>query len=81
MPAARSDYPLRKLFAMPALWLFTAILFCIVTGVYGINFWLPTIIAATGIKSVLAVGLVTAACYFSSAVLSVLITRHAERTQ
>ncbi len=75
----KGDYPLRSLFAIPAMWLFTLILFCIVTGVYGINFWLPTIIGETGIKSVLAIGLVTAACYFSSAVISVLVTRHAER--
>jgi MFS family permease len=76
---AKGDPPLRALFAIPAMWLFTAILFCIVTGVYGINFWLPTIIRDTGLQSVLAVGLVTAACYFSSAVISVLVTRRAER--
>jgi len=75
----KADVPLRALFAMPAMWLFIAILFCIVTGVYGINFWLPTMISATGIKSVLTIGLITAACYFTSAVVSVLVTRHAER--
>src|SRR6185369_939742 len=75
---SKGDHSLWSLLSMPAIWLFTAILFCIVTGVYVINFWLPTIIAETGIKSVLAVGVVTAACYFSSAIVSVLITRHAE---
>jgi MFS family permease len=75
----KGDYPLRKLFAIPAMWLFTVILFCIVTGVYGINFWLPTIIGETGIRSVLVIGSITAACYFSSAVLSFLVTRNAER--
>jgi len=76
---SKGDYPLRKLFAIPVMWLFTAILFCIVTGVYGINFWLPTIIGETGIDSVLVIGAITAACYFSSAVISVLVTRRAER--
>jgi MFS family permease len=75
----KRDYPLRALFSIPAMWVFTVILFCIVTGVYGINFWLPTIIAGTGIQSVLTIGLVTAACYFSAAVISLLVTRHAER--
>jgi MFS family permease len=80
----KTHYPLHRLFAIPAMWLFTVILFCVVTGVYGINFWLPTIIRETmvretGIQSVLAVGVVTAACYFSSAVISVLVTRRAER--
>jgi MFS family permease len=77
--AKKGDYPLRRLFAIPVMWLFTVILFCIVTGVYGINFWLPTIIGDTGIESVFVIGAITAACYFSSAVLSVLVTRHAER--
>jgi MFS family permease len=77
---SKGDHSLRTLFAMPAMWLFTVILFCIVTGVYGINFWLPTIISETGVQSVLVIGLVTAACYFSSAIVSVLVTRHAERS-
>jgi MFS family permease len=75
----KGDYSLPTLLAKPAMWLFIVILFCIVTGVYGINFWLPTIIGETGIDSVLVIGLITAACYFSSAVMSVLITRRAER--
>jgi MFS family permease len=77
--ATKGDHKLGKLLATPSIWLFTAILFCIVTGVYGINFWLPTMISETGMKSVLATGLVTAACYFSAAVMSVLLTRRAER--
>ncbi len=77
--STKSDAPLRRLFAIPAMWLFTVILFCIVTGVYGINFWLPTIIRETGIESVFTIGAITAACYFSSAVISVLVTRRAER--
>lgn len=75
----KSDFPLHKVFAIPAMWLFTLILFCIVSGVYGINLWIPTIIKETGIKSVFVIGLITAACYSSSAVLSVLITRRAEK--
>jgi MFS family permease len=75
----KRDTPLRELFAIPAMWLFTVILFCIVTGVYGINFWLPTIISETGVGSVLDVGYITAACYFSAAAISVLVTRRAER--
>jgi MFS family permease len=75
----KTDYPLRALFAVPMMWVFTLILFCVVTGVYGINFWLPTIIQETGITSMLDIGLVTAACYFSAAIISVLVTLRAER--
>lgn len=75
----KENVSLRRLFSIPAMWLFTVILFCIVTGVYGINFWLPTMIAATGIESVLVVGAITAACYFSAAAVSVVVTRRAEQ--
>jgi MFS family permease len=75
----KSAHSLRTVFSVPAVWLFTCILFCIVTGVYGINFWLPTIIRETGVTSVLTIGLITSACYFSSAILAFLITRHAEQ--
>jgi MFS family permease len=75
----KSDHSLRAVLSVPAVWLFTCILFCIVTGVYGINFWLPTIIGESGVKSVLTIGLITAVCYFSSAIAAFLITRHAER--
>ncbi len=67
------------LFSVGALWLFTAIYLLIVTGVYGINFWLPSIIAQTGVRSVLSIGWITALSYSVSAVLAVLITRRAER--
>jgi len=75
----KNDYSLRVLFSVGALWLFTAIYLLIVTGVYGINFWVPSIIAQTGVRSVLSIGWITALSYSVSAVLAVLITRHAER--
>src|SRR5690606_12713891 len=52
----KTDHRIGSLLARPVMWLFIAILFCIVTGVYGINFWLPTIIGETGIQSVLVIG-------------------------
>jgi MFS family permease len=70
---------LRDLLALKTLWLFAVIYLLIVTGVYGINFWLPSIIQQTGVGSMLSIGLVTALSYFVAAVLAVLVARHAER--
>ncbi len=76
----RHDLSLRSLFAHPMQWTFTAIYLLIVIGVYGVNFWLPTIIRASGVSSVLTVGLVTAIPYAFGAVIMIVATRHAERT-
>ena len=75
----KRDYPLRALFAVKELWLFTGIFLLIVMGVYGINFWLPTLIKNSGVQSVFAIGLITAASYLIGAVIALLATRHAER--
>ncbi len=44
----KNDSSLRVLLSMRALWIFTAIYLLIVMGVYGINFWLPSIIQQHG---------------------------------
>ncbi len=75
----KRDYSLSALFAVRELWLFTGIFLLIVMGVYGINFWLPSIIQATGVQSVFYIGLITAASYLVGAVIALISTRHAER--
>jgi MFS family permease len=75
----KRDYSLRALFSIKALWSFTAIYLLIVMGIYGINFWLPSIIQRSGVSSLLSIGWITALSYLVSAVLAVLIARHAER--
>jgi hypothetical protein len=35
----------------PRVWLTRAIYFCFVAGLYGVGFWLPTIISGMGVKS------------------------------
>ncbi|HET7131329.1 MAG TPA: MFS transporter [Gammaproteobacteria bacterium] len=75
----KRDHSLRDLLAVKPLWLFSLIYLLIVTGVYGINFWLPSIIQQTGVRSILSIGWITALSYLVSAVLAVLAARHAER--
>jgi MFS family permease len=75
----KQDHSLRTLFAVKELWLFTGIFLLVVMGVYGINFWLPTIIQSSGVESVFYIGLITAASYLVSAAIALLSTRHAER--
>ena len=76
----KSDYPLTKLFSIGMMWIFTTIYLCIVIGVYGISFWLPSIVESKGVKSILMVGLITAIPYALSVAIMLVVTRNAERT-
>jgi D-galactonate transporter len=72
---------LRAMFADRRVWLMCFIYFCCVMGQYGITFWLPTLIKAAGVKSVLNVGLFTAIPYAVTIVTMILVGRSADRTR
>ncbi|QBR72405.1 MFS transporter [Beijerinckiaceae bacterium] len=62
----------------PRVWLTGAIYFCFVAGLYGIGFWLPTIISGMGVKSAFEVGVLTAVPYAAGAVGMVLVGKSAD---
>ncbi len=62
------------------VWLMSAIYFSFVMGLYGIGFFLPTIIKATGVASPLTIGFLTAIPYAFAAVTMVWVARHADKT-
>jgi sugar phosphate permease len=51
---------LREVFTNRSVWLLGVALFLIVMGMYGIYFWLPTLIKESGVRDPLMVGLITA---------------------
>ena len=64
----------------PKIWLMSLIYFCFVMGLYGVSFWLPTIIKAMGVKSALDVGFLTAIPWVVGAVVMVWVGRRSDRT-
>ena len=78
--ASKQDYPFGELFKQPILWALTLIYFLLVVGIYGINFWLPSLIKATGVTSLFSIGLVTAIPYLIGVVGMILATRKAEHS-
>ncbi len=64
----------------PKIWLMALIYFSFVMGLYGVSFWLPSIIKAMGVKSALDVGLLTAIPWIVGAVCMVLVGRRSDRT-
>jgi D-galactonate transporter len=75
----KEDHSLRQVFRSPRVWLMSAIYFCFVMGLYGVSFWLPSIIKATGVKSPLDVGFLTAIPYAAATACMILVSRSADR--
>jgi predicted MFS family arabinose efflux permease len=58
----------------------SAIYFCCVMGQYGITFWLPTLLAATGHNSPLMIGMLSALPYGAAVLTMILVSRHSDIT-
>jgi len=78
--AHKEDPPIRTVMSSPRVWLMSAIYFCFVMGLYGVSFWLPTIIKQTGVKGALDIGLLTAIPYGCAVVGMVLVAYSADRS-
>jgi len=57
-----------------------AVYFTLMIGLYGIAFWLPTIVKAFGVKGYLEIGLISAIPYGVATVGMLLLSRHSDRT-
>lgn len=77
--AEKEDESLMKIFTSARVWLLAVIYFSFVMGIYGVSFWLPTIIKAMGIADPLEVGMMSAIPYGFAAVAMLLVGRSADR--
>jgi MFS family permease len=76
----KTEHKLRDAFASGKVWVLCAIYFTLMIGLYGIAFWLPTIVKAFGLKGYLQVGLVTAIPYGVAVVGMIFISNHSDKT-
>lgn len=72
---------LSGVFTNGRVWFMAAIYFCCMMGLYGVGFYLPTLIKAAGVKDALDVGLLTAVPYGCAIVAMLLIARSADRSR
>jgi D-galactonate transporter len=79
--ATKHDMPVRQVLASPRVWLMSLIYFSFVMGLYGVSFWLPTIIKATGVTDAFMIGLLSAIPFAAAVVGMVLVSRSADRTR
>ena len=66
---------------LPRVWAMAAVYFTLVMGLYGLNFWLPTIVKELGYREPLQIGLVSAIPFGAACVAMLAVARHADSTQ
>ncbi|TDF83956.1 MFS transporter [Pseudomonas sp. H9] len=76
-PVTVSD-SLVSVFTNPMIWTFGFVYFCIQSGVYAINFWLPSIIKSLGFSDALLIGWLSAIPYLLAGVFMLLVGRSAD---
>jgi MFS family permease len=78
--AHKAEHKLSDAFRNPKVYVLCAIYFTLMIGLYGIAFWLPTIIKAFGVKGYLEVGLISAIPYTVAVIGMMIVSRHSDRT-
>ncbi len=77
--AGKTHDSIAAVFKDGRVWLMAVIYFCCMMGLYGISFYLPTLIKASGVKNALDVGLLTAIPYACAVISMISVARSADR--
>ncbi|KER69950.1 MFS transporter [Burkholderia cepacia] len=64
----------------PKILLMGAIYFCYTMGLYGVSFWLPTLIKASGVSDTFEVGMLTSIPYAAAVVAMLAVSYSSDRT-
>jgi D-galactonate transporter len=75
----KSPHSLGGVLTDARVWMMSAIYFCFVMGQYGLTFWMPTLVKATGVKDNLTTGLLSAIPFLVAVVAMILCGRSADR--
>ena len=75
----KEDLRLGAVLTSPRVWLMSLIYFSFVVGLYGVSFWLPTIIKATGVTDAFIIGLLSAIPFAAAVVAMLLVARSADK--
>ena len=76
----KTEHRLADAFKSGKVWVLCAIYFTLMIGLYGIAFWLPTIVKAFGIKGYFGVGLITAIPYGVAVIGMIFLSVHSDKT-
>jgi len=76
----KTEHKLIDAFKSGKVWALCAIYFTLMIGLYGIAFWLPTIVKAFGVKGYFEVGMITAIPYGVAVIGMILLSNHSDKT-
>ena len=68
-----------RMLANPKVWLMAFIYFCFVMGLYGVSFWLPTLIHNLGVESTSRIGWLAAIPYALASISMILLGHSADQ--
>lgn len=77
--ASKEDHSVLSVLRSRKVWFMSLIYFCLTAGLYGVGFWLPSIIVATGVTKPFDVGLLTMIPYGVAVVAMILVSRSADK--
>lgn len=78
--AQKDEASVLSVMASGRVWLMAAIYFSFVMGLYGVSFWLPSIIKAMGYQDTFDVGLISAIPYGVAMVVMLVVAKSADRS-
>jgi sugar phosphate permease len=76
---AKQHHSAKDAFGEPKVWLLAIIYAFFLMGLYGVSFWLPSLIKAAGVKDPLNVGLLTAIPYGAGTLAMILTSQRSDR--
>ncbi|MVW71120.1 MULTISPECIES: MFS transporter [unclassified Bordetella] len=79
-PHARMLTSVGHVFRDPRMLLLSLIYFCVIMGQYGLTFWMPTLIKASGVTGVVNIGLLSAVPYIFAIIAMLGFGRSSDRT-
>ena len=77
----KEDLPIGTVMARLRVWAMAITYFAFVMGLYGVGFWMPTLIKQTGVNSPLAIGFLTAIPNLFAIIGMILISRCSDRSR
>ncbi len=74
------DHSAAGAFKNPKVWILSAAYFGFIMGLYGIGFWLPSLVKASGVSNTTTIGFLTAIPYAAAVACMIWTSRHSDRT-
>lgn len=74
----KSSHSFKEALGDKKVWILSLVYFAVVMGLYGISFWLPTLIKSSGVTRPMDIGLLSAIPYAAAIAAMILVSRSAD---